>query len=104
VTRKGWTFYPKRYKEFKEKLGTMMREAVQGVAPLAASLTVRIALACQSPKHSKLPFPKPDVDNYAKAVMDAANKTIWVDDTQVQSLTVTKEWSQAGKIRMEVEW
>ena len=36
---------------------------------------------------------KPDVDNLAKAVMDAiTNINLWNDDCQVNNLCVTKEW------------
>lgn len=46
------------------------------------------------PKTSKLPFPKPDVDNYAKSVLDAMTDAgVWHDDTQVQELRVNKQWA-----------
>lgn len=33
---------------------------------------------------------KPDIDNVAKAVMDALNKLAWIDDAQVARLEVSK--------------
>jgi len=33
---------------------------------------------------------KPDIDNVAKAVMDALNKLAWIDDSQVSRLEVSK--------------
>ena len=39
---------------------------------------------------------KPDVDNLAKAVMDAIQQVhVWVDDSQVTELLVTKRWSSS---------
>lgn len=38
---------------------------------------------------------KPDLDNLAKSVMDAANGLLWYDDSQVMRLEVAK-WLAAG--------
>ena len=39
---------------------------------------------------------KPDVDNLAKAVLDAIQHLgVWVDDAQVTELLVTKRWSSS---------
>ena len=40
----------------------------------------------------KQPYPKPDVDNLAKAVLDALNGVAWVDDSQVVELRTAKSW------------
>lgn len=39
------------------------------------------------------PNKKPDVDNIAKAVLDALNGVAYKDDTQVVELSVVKTWS-----------
>lgn len=66
---------------------------------LTGPLAVDILVQVQKPRTSKLDHPSPDVDNYAKAVMDAMTKAgAWLDDKQVVSLTVTKEWGGIGRI------
>lgn len=47
------------------------------------------------PKTTKLIAPKPDVDNYAKGVLDAITKDgrFWHDDSQVLDLTASKRWT-----------
>ena len=40
------------------------------------------------------PTGKPDIDNYVKAVMDAGNGILWVDDSQVVELHSMKAYSK----------
>lgn len=50
-----------------------------------------------SPKASAPTYPRPDVDNLAKAVLDALTDAgAWGDDSQVVSLGVRKKWSQVA--------
>jgi len=70
---------------------------------LAGDLTLGLVITVQKPKTSKLTRPKPDADNYAKAVMDAMTKAgIWHDDSQVAFLAVKKQWGGIGRIDIEV--
>lgn len=41
--------------------------------------------------------PRPDVDNIAKAILDALNGLAWDDDTQCVWLAVMKRWAQIGE-------
>lgn len=36
---------------------------------------------------------RPDIDNLAKLVLDAANGVLWEDDSQIVSMKLTKEYS-----------
>lgn len=38
-----------------------------------------------------------DIDNLEKAVLDAANGILWVDDAQIVSLTSTKDYADDGR-------
>jgi Holliday junction resolvase RusA-like endonuclease len=49
------------------------------------------------------PVTKPDCDNYAKIVLDACNKIIWNDDSQIVELVVRKWYSDNPRIEVEVE-
>lgn len=62
-------------------------------------VVVRILAVAERPKTTKLLLPKPDVDNYAKGVLDAVTKAekFWRDDTQVADLSVSKRWSRPGR-------
>lgn len=45
---------------------------------------------------------KPDVDNIAKAVLDALNGVVWLDDKQVVGLLVLKAYGKEDKINIEI--
>lgn len=74
--------------------------------PLKGPLLVAITVAVKQPKKTTLEYPKPDVDNYAKAILDALNGWLWEDDTQVVGLVIAKEWAEPeedGYIIIEVK-
>lgn len=50
------------------------------------------------------PMVKPDLDNIAKAILDAMNKTVFIDDKQVVELIVRKFYTdeKEGFVRVEV--
>jgi Holliday junction resolvase RusA-like endonuclease len=56
--------------------------------PMAMSVSFKV----QRPKTSKLAYPKPDLDNYEKALLDAITQAggIWDDDSQVVVLSSEK--------------
>lgn len=61
-----------------------------------------IKLSCvfevEQPKKTKLKFPKPDTDNYAKGLMDSISQAAWWgDDSSVVHLEVRKAWAPKGK-------
>lgn len=59
-------------------------------------LTVIVTL--EEPATTKLPFPKADLDNYVKAVMDVCNGRLWTDDWLVQTFRdCDKVWAEPGK-------
>lgn len=71
--------------------------------PLEGPLTVGIIITAERPKTSKLTAPRWDIDNGAKAVMDAMTKAgVWHDDSQVEFLAVKKQWGAFGQIDVEV--
>jgi Holliday junction resolvase RusA-like endonuclease len=43
---------------------------------------------------------RPDIDNYAKAILDALNGVMWADDGQIVQLTASKSY---GEPRVEIE-
>lgn len=49
-------------------------------------------------KHTK----RPDVDNCAKAILDALNEVAYKDDAQIVESRITKHYAVDGEVRAEV--
>lgn len=107
VTRAGHTYYAGPYKDFRKAMTQQIEERVGDFEPLLAPLNVAIVCHITKPKTTKLPYPRADVDNYAKAVLDSLNGVIWEDDKQITSLSINKGWTesheQPGWIELFIE-
>lgn len=49
------------------------------------------------------PAKRPDLDNLIKTVKDACNRVVWLDDSQVCTLTVTKRYSDNPRTKIMIE-
>lgn len=48
------------------------------------------------PKREKLPFRKPDLDNFLKLLLDSMNGILIADDAQITTIEMKKRWSPNG--------
>lgn len=80
------------------------RAPVEG--PLVLSLDVRLPIPASWPKKKQeeassgrlRPVARPDVDNFAKAVLDGLNGIVWRDDSQVVELRASKHYSISPRV------
>lgn len=108
---------PGKSRSWKGAAQVHYREAIEKAAAAApifqagpVELHVLAVFTCPRSKHRKRdPLPrtpkstKPDSENIAKAVMDAANGLLFLDDSQVARLTVVKVVGAQGEApRVEV--
>ena len=49
-----------------------------------------------------MPVSRPDLDNYAKAMLDAMNGIIYKDDSQIVSLTLEKKYASESFTEIEI--
>lgn len=95
VTRWG-TYHLKTYKNWLEAAGTYLKTT--GAKIPEGRLHVALEFVCRKPKTTKLVTPKGDIDNYAKAPLDAiTHADIWPDDKWIVSLYATKRFAELGE-------
>ncbi len=78
--------------------------------PLEAVLEMRIPIPASWSKAHKaaalagieLPTSRPDIDNVAKAILDACNGVVFRDDAQVVMLVATKAFSDEPGVRVVI--
>ena len=78
--------------------------------PLEAVLEMRIPIPASWSKAHKaaalagteLPTSKPDIDNVVKAILDACNGVVFLDDAQVVMLAATKAFSDEPGVRVVI--
>lgn len=97
-------YYPKSYKDWKDNAVELIAKQRKSSDTLTGPLHLTLYIFVTRPRTSKLPHPKPDLDNYAKSVMDALTQSsVWEDDSQVVRLEVTKAWTAgAGEVVVSI--
>jgi len=68
--------------------------------PVPQSYSKKRTEACLS--GSERPAKKPDIDNIAKAFLDAMNGTVYLDDTQVVELNLKKIYSAVAGVDVAI--
>lgn len=89
----GKTYTPERTKVFEKTLKTLAGlKLPRGFKPLDCPIILEIIFYFRRPKGNKSVehTQVPDLDNLVKAVKDALNNVVWVDDCQVVSLNAHK--------------
>lgn len=89
---KWGTYYPETYKKWKAAATKFFPKLFE---QLKGPLGVELEVICKKPQRPTKTFPRGDVDNYAKAALDAVNDAqLWGDDDQVQRLIVSKRYAE----------
>lgn len=96
VMRNGHTFTPKRTKDYETLVAVWALNAISGIhwLLLKGPLSIRIEFyGCDG---------RSDWDNLAKAICDALNGVIYIDDCQIVHAIVIKHWAEKGTERTSV--
>lgn len=93
VSKFGHAYFSGPYKAFKERCTGIVPSVLgAGFTPVPGRLRVNVECVVTRPKTTKLMTPRGDVDNFAKACLDALNDRLWEDDKQIEHLTISKRW------------
>ena len=109
------TYTPTKTRKYEDLISEYAAQAMGSSEPLETPLWVNLMFAMPIPKstpkkllegylngsihHTK----KPDVDNLAKAILDAMNNVVYLDDSQIVRLTMSKKYSKLGCIEVTVQ-
>ncbi len=108
-------FTPAATRKFEAVVRLNAQQAMAERAPLDGPLSVSVLAVLPIPQSwSKKkqeaarsgevrPTSRPDVDNYAKAAIDACNEVVFHDDAQVVDLSVRKVYGNVPLLRVVVE-
>jgi len=107
------TYTPTKTRNYEDLIKVAATQAMTE-PPIATPISVFVYIAVPVPvsysKQRKFdclarrekPTKKPDIDNVAKCFLDAMNGIVYVDDSQVVSLHVTKEYGTVGMVEVMV--
>lgn len=107
-TKFGKAYTPEKTKKYEKRIADYFREQPQSFKfgkdiPVAVNLVFGMPIPKNTPKSRKNAMiegiikhtKRPDVDNMAKAVLDALSHGLaWEDDSQIVRLSITKEYAK----------
>lgn len=97
IMRTGWAYTPKRTKDYEELVKIVARAAMMAGGHKISEAPFKLVIACHGAN------PRSDWDNLGKAISDALNGIVWVDDSQVLVAMVSKARCPKGQERTEVD-
>ena len=99
VTTKGCSYYPKKYKEWRDSAALLIPDLLSASGleePLTGALGMSVDFAVTRPKTTKLICPKGDIDNFLKS-LDCFNGLLWEDDHLLVHVEAAKRWAPVGE-------
>lgn len=107
-------YTPEKTATYEGTVALAGHQAMAGRVPLAGPVSVTMGIYLPVPaswsqkkqqaalRGQELPAKKPDSDNVVKAVFDALNGVVWVDDVQVVDLVLRKRYAEIPGVHMVV--
>ena len=108
------TYTPTKTRDYEDLIKDAAKKAMGSGEPLETAVTVAIYITVPIPqsyskkrteaclKGLERPIKKPDIDNIAKCFLDAMNEIVYLDDTQVLTLHITKVYGTIGMVEVMV--
>lgn len=100
--RFGTTFVPAKTRQFKAAIQVIAKYKMGFKEPTSNPVIVDIHFQLTRPKKPSNTFPRQDIDNLTKGILDAFNGVVYLDDKQVVELKVRKDYANSGHIVVRV--
>ena len=93
VTSYG-TYFTKNYNDFRLDSKKFLKTIAYKYPPSKGTFSVDLEFICYRPKNPTNTYAIGDIDNFAKAPLDAItqSKMVWEDDVQITELTCSKRY------------
>lgn len=113
-TGDGPVYTPRRTREYEQALAWQAKIDMRGRGPAAVPLRLVVIATFLIPKSWSAAkreaalsgqlhhISRPDCDNIAKIALDACNKIVWCDDSQVVDIRVMKRYGAMPSLQIEV--
>lgn len=112
-TRSGFAYTPEKTRKYEKIVADIARKTMSGKTPLDYPIKVLAVAYMPIPQMSVrktadavagyiLPAKKPDIDNLAKAALDACNGIVWRDDALICSLLVKKRYAISPRLEIKI--
>ena len=110
MTRSGVAYTPTKTRQYEKAVALQVKRQLQGREPIQGPVAVELEFWLPIPRswskrkqgqardHEILPTTKPDLDNLTKAVVDACNGLVWMDDSQIVQETARKTYGDPPRI------
>jgi Holliday junction resolvase RusA-like endonuclease len=110
ATRRGFVYTPAKTRRYEAHGRLAAQLAMNGRPPIEAPVRVELLIELPVPSSwserkradaitgAVRPTSRPDVDNYLKAILDAINSIVVVDDAQIVDVCATKKFGIAPKM------
>jgi Holliday junction resolvase RusA-like endonuclease len=110
MTRKGFAYTPAATRKYEAHGRLAAQLAMNGNPPIAGPVRIELLVELPIPASwsqrkqaaaltgDVMPTSKPDIDNFSKAMLDALNTIVLVDDSQVVELRTVKRFGTSPKM------
>lgn len=99
------SFTPKATSEAESAIRSVImdkKEFFEAGTPLCVKMDFYISKPPSVSKKRISPVTRPDIDNYVKLVLDACNKYLWADDSQIVVLRASKNYGSPPRIEIDI--
>lgn len=105
-------YTPQKTRDFENLVSVTASQYAQNATEMPLAIEITFVM-CPAASWSKSRFrealngqifPRPDIDNLAKAILDGLNGVIYADDSQIYKLTAMKKYGEKDEIHVCVKY